>query len=61
MPIYEFQCSNDECESNLRIEKELRFHEPHEITCPICDEEMRKIYSANPVIFKAKGFYSTDK
>lgn len=61
MPAYEFQCSNDECDSNLRVEKELRFHEPHQIECPLCGEIMQKIYSSNPVIFKSKGFYSTDK
>ena len=60
MPIYEFECSNDLCEANVRFDKEFKINEPHEIECPICHEEMRKVYQATPTIFKSKGFYSTD-
>ena len=59
MPIYEFEC--DGCEANVRFEKEFKINEPHELTCPVCDNDMRKVYQANAVIFKGSGFYSTDK
>lgn len=58
MPIYEFEC---DCEANLRFEKELKINENHTIKCPVCGDQMRKIYSAPNVHFKGSGFYSTDK
>lgn len=61
MPIYEFECTNDLCESNLRYDKELSINEPHTVECGFCHELMRKIYSSVPAIFKGSGFYSTDK
>jgi predicted nucleic acid-binding Zn ribbon protein len=60
MPVYEFECSNDLCEANLRYEKDLKISEPHDVDCGFCHEPMTKIYSSVPVIFKSGGFYSTD-
>lgn len=61
MPIYEFECQNDACESNLRYEKNAKISEPHLFDCPICGTEMKKVYSNVPaVIFNGSGFYSTD-
>jgi putative FmdB family regulatory protein len=60
MPIYEFECQNEGCESNLRYEKEARISEPHLFDCPICGTDMKKVYSNVGVIFKGSGFYSTD-
>ena len=62
MPIYEFQCDNDECEADARIEKELSMTKVQDgIECPFCNELMRKVYSSAPnIIFKGSGFYSTD-
>jgi len=31
MPIYEFECTNEECEANLRYEKEFSINEPHSV------------------------------
>lgn len=61
MPIYEFECINEACESNLRYEKEAKINEAHLFDCPICGSEMKKVYSSVPAaIFKGTGFYSTD-
>jgi putative FmdB family regulatory protein len=61
MPIYEFECTNDKCEANLRYEKELSINEDHDVECGLCYQPMRKIYSSFGIQFKGSGFYSTDK
>ena len=62
MPIYEFECNNDQCEANARYDKELSISEPHDLDCPFCGETMGKVYSSVPAVhFKGSGFYSTDK
>jgi putative FmdB family regulatory protein len=61
MPIYEFQCVSDDCEANLRYEKELSIHEPHKVICQFCYSDMVKIYSVPNIQFKGSGFYSTDQ
>jgi putative FmdB family regulatory protein len=60
MPIYEFECTNEDCEANLRYEKELSIHEPHSVKCQFCHSDMAKIYSVPGIQFKGSGFYSTD-
>lgn len=60
MPIYEFECDNEDCEANLRYEKEFSIKEPHHVTCQFCGDTMRKVYSSVPAIFKGSGFYKTD-
>ena len=61
MPVYEFQCSNDDCECNVHIEKEISITKAAELECPFCGENMSKVYSSVGVVFKGSGFYSTDK
>ena len=60
MPIYEFECPNENCECNARVEKWLSVNEPHDLECPFCHETMVKIYSSIGISFKGSGFYSTD-
>ena len=60
MPIYEFECDNDNCECNARVEKWLSVTEPHDLECPFCHSTMRKVYSSVGIHFKGSGFYSTD-
>lgn len=60
MPIYEFECQNDQCEANARYDKEFPINVEHEFDCPFCGEAMRKVYSSVPAIFKGSGYYSTD-
>ena len=56
MPIYEFECTNDRCEANLRYEKEFKINEEHLVECGLCHEPMRKIYSSFGISFKGSGF-----
>ena len=60
MPTYEFECDNEKCESNARIEEWLSLTEPHDLECPFCHSSMHKVYSSVGVSFKGSGFYSTD-
>ena len=60
MPTYEFECDNENCESNARIEEWRSLNEPHDLECPFCGSPMHKVYSSVGVSFKASGFYSTD-
>ena len=60
MPTYEFECDNEHCESNARIEEWLSINEPHDLECPFCHSAMHKVYSSIGVSFKGSGFYSTD-
>jgi putative FmdB family regulatory protein len=60
MPIYEFECTNEDCEANLRYEKEFSINEPHDPKCQFCHSSMQKIYSVPNIQFKGSGFYSTD-
>jgi putative FmdB family regulatory protein len=60
MPTYEFECDNEDCESNARIEHWYSIMEPHDLECPFCHSPMHKIYSSIGVSFKGSGFYSTD-
>jgi putative FmdB family regulatory protein len=60
MPTYEFECDNEHCESNARIEKWMSLTEPHDLECSFCGSSMHKIYSSVGVSFKGTGFYSTD-
>jgi predicted nucleic acid-binding Zn ribbon protein len=61
MPVYEFQCQNDECESLAIYDHKLSINEPHDLDCNFCGEPMKKVYSSVPtVVFNGSGFYSTD-
>jgi putative FmdB family regulatory protein len=60
MPTYEFECDNEHCESNARIEQWMSINEPHDLECPFCHSSMHKVYSSVGVSFKGSGFYSTD-
>jgi putative FmdB family regulatory protein len=60
MPTYEFECDNENCESNARIEQWMSINEPHDLVCPYCQSSMHKIYSSVGIAFKGTGFYSTD-
>ena len=47
--VFDFVCSK--CNKKFEAEKSC---------CPECGKEAKKVYSAPGVIFKGKGFYSTD-
>jgi putative FmdB family regulatory protein len=56
MPIYEYQCNA----CHFRFEQKQKFHDKPIAKCPKCGGEARRVIHPAPVIFKGKGFYSTD-
>lgn len=56
--IYEYSCDN--CEKIITIERSIYDSLPTP-DCDICKQPAKRIWNAAPVIFNAKGFYSTDK
>ena len=56
MPTYEYECKG--CRN--RFELRRGFHDQSQATCPKCESEAHRLFSAVPVIFKGSGFYVTD-
>jgi putative FmdB family regulatory protein len=56
MPIYEYECS----ECGLHFEKLQKFGDPLPETCPNGHRQVHRLLSQPTIIFKGKGFYSTD-
>jgi putative FmdB family regulatory protein len=56
MPIYEYQCTS--CKNNFEVVR--TFTDETIEKCPKCGKKARKTISAPKIIFKGKGFYSTD-
>ena len=55
MAIYEFKC----CGITIQLVQPISspLVQPK---CSICNGDAARIYSPNAIVFKAKGFYSTD-
>ncbi len=57
MPIYTYQCDN----CGIRFDQYQKFTDEPLTLCPECNEmALRKIYQPVGIVFKGKGFYSTD-
>ena len=56
MATYEFKCCGVTQEITVSIREQLP-----KPKCVVCNGDMVRIYSTTPAIFKAKGFYVTDK
>jgi len=56
MATYEFKCCGVTQEITVSIREQLP-----KPKCVVCNGDMIRIYSTTPAIFKAKGFYVTDK
>ena len=56
MPFYEYRCEN--CCHQFEVKQS--FEDNSNVTCPRCQGEARRIFSAVPVHFKGSGFYTTD-
>ncbi|MFZ3071078.1 MAG: FmdB family zinc ribbon protein [Anaerolineaceae bacterium] len=57
MPIYTYHC--DKC--GIRFDQYQKFTDEPLTICPECNEPaLRKIYQPVGIVFKGKGFYSTD-
>lgn len=55
---YDYTCP--ECKVTITIERSIHA-EADAPTCTSCSQLMARVWSSTPVIFNAKGFYSTDK
>ena len=56
MPTYQYVCTA----CNHDFETFQAFSDNSLTHCPVCDGEVRKVYSAVGVVFKGSGFYKTD-
>ena len=56
MPVYEYLCSSCNHEFELR----QSFNDKCEVTCPRCQNNVKRLFSPVPIIFKGSGFYVTD-
>ncbi len=57
MPMYDYKCAK----CGLNNELHHGWHDKPTVLCTYCNEPMAKVIAATPVVFKSKGFYSTDK
>lgn len=55
MPTYEFRCDSDK----TMIEIQQGFHDGTIPSCPLCGNNMSKVFSPIPAHFKGSGFYKT--
>jgi len=57
MPTYTYHCDN----CGIRFDQFQKFSETPLTECPECGEPtLRKVYQPVGIVFKGKGFYSTD-
>ena len=58
MPTYEYACTNSECGNRFDVVQS--FSDPSITECPVCGQNVRKVYGAVGVVFKGSGFYRND-
>lgn len=56
MPTYEYEC----LPNKHRFELKQSFTDDALIECQVCDEPVRKVFSAAGIVFKGSGYYVTD-
>ena len=56
MPRYEYQCA----ECGVRFERVQHYDDPPVTVCPECEGKVNRLIGPVGVVFKGKGFYSTD-
>lgn len=56
MPVYEFRCDSDK----TMLEIQQGFHDGSIPDCPLCGNQMAKVFQATPTHFRGSGFYKTD-
>jgi putative FmdB family regulatory protein len=57
MPIYTYRCEN----CGVQFERQQKFEDAPLTWCPECNKKaLRKVYLPVGIVFKGKGFYSTD-
>lgn len=56
---YQYKCTNEDCDVILEINHGML--ESPEVRCPECDSVCKRVITGGVgVIYKSKGFYSTD-
>ena len=58
MPTYQYACKDSAC--GHRFEAVQSFSDDPLSACPVCEGQVRKVFSAVGVVFKGSGFYRTD-
>ena len=58
MPTYQYACKETAC--GHRFEAVQSFSDDAITVCPVCEGQVRKVFSAVGVVFKGSGFYRTD-
>lgn len=58
MPTYQYACKESAC--GHRFEAVQSFSDDPLTSCPVCEGQVRKVFSAVGVVFKGSGFYRTD-
>lgn len=57
MPMYDFECVT--CKKTVELSVSIKDID-NKMACSCCGEEIRRKFSAVPVIYKCGGFYSVD-
>jgi putative FmdB family regulatory protein len=58
VPTYQYACKEPAC--GHRFEAVQSFSDDPIAICPVCEGQVRKVFSAVGVVFKGSGFYRTD-
>ena len=58
MPTYQYACKESAC--GHQFEAVQSFSDDPIAICPVCEGQVRKVFSAVGVVFKGSGFYRTD-
>lgn len=56
MPLYEYECES----CGVRFERQQSIEDEPLETCPECGGEVHRVIHPARIIYKGKGFYSTD-
>src|SRR5829696_1922879 len=58
VPTYQYACKQPAC--GHRFEAVQSFSDDPLTSCPVCQGQVRKVFSAVGVVFNGSGFYRTD-
>jgi putative FmdB family regulatory protein len=58
VPTYQYACKQPAC--GHRFEAVQSFSDDPIALCPVCEGQVRKVFSAVGVVFKGSGFYRND-
>jgi putative FmdB family regulatory protein len=58
VPTYQYACKETAC--GHRFEAVQSFSDEPIAVCPVCEGQVRKVFSTVGIVFKGSGFYRTD-